>query len=148
MCFFFWEGSAALWTPSRSSWTIRRPSKNANKRSFLQVSKSQGHTKQPTNITFPSARHTWICDVCNYVFHDKLTVHQLVKKFPIFCEIRRFITAFTTAPTCPYPQPHNPVHASSSHILKKHFNIISPSTQKLCYLTLRDSAFYPDGEYS
>jgi len=31
------------------------------------------------------------------VFPEKLTVSQLVKKFPAFYGIRRFITAFTSA---------------------------------------------------
>jgi hypothetical protein len=36
------------------------------------------------------------------VLPEKLTGHQLVKKFPAFYGTRRFITAFTTA--CPYPE--------------------------------------------
>jgi hypothetical protein len=35
----------------------------------------------------------------------KLAGSQLVKKFPAFYGIRRFITAFTRAATCPYPEP-------------------------------------------
>jgi hypothetical protein len=33
---------------------------------------------------------------------NKLTVIHLIKKFPAFYEIRRFITAFTTPSTGPY----------------------------------------------
>jgi hypothetical protein len=36
---------------------------------------------------------------------EKLTVPQIVKKFPAFYGTRRFITAFTNSPTCPYPEP-------------------------------------------
>jgi hypothetical protein len=37
---------------------------------------------------------------------EKLTVPQLLKKFPAFYGTRRFITVFTRAPpTCPYPEP-------------------------------------------
>jgi hypothetical protein len=58
---------------------------------------------------------------------EKLTGSQLVKKFPTFYGIKRYITAFTRAATCPGPEP-NPVHATSFHILKIQFNIILPST--------------------
>jgi hypothetical protein len=39
------------------------------------------------------------------VLIEKLTGSQLVKKFPALCGTRIFITAFTNAPTCPYPEP-------------------------------------------
>jgi len=39
------------------------------------------------------------------VFLEKLTVPQQVKKFPAFYGVRRFITALTSTPTCPYPEP-------------------------------------------
>ena len=37
---------------------------------------------------------------------EKLTVSQLVKKFPAFYGNRKFITAFKEPATCPYPEPH------------------------------------------
>jgi hypothetical protein len=49
-------------------------------------------------------------------------------------------------PTCPILSHSNPAHASPSPILKIHFNIFSPSTPKLCFLTLLDRAFYPERE--
>ena len=33
------------------------------------------------------------------------TGFQSVKKFPAFHGTRKFITAFTSAPICPYPEP-------------------------------------------
>ena len=40
----------------------------------------------------------------NGVLLEKLTGLQLVKEFPAFCGTRKFITAFTSAPTCFYPE--------------------------------------------
>jgi len=45
------------------------------------------------------------------VLLEKLIVAQLVKKFPAFYGTRSFITVFTTAGYCPYPDPD----ASSLH---------------------------------
>jgi len=39
------------------------------------------------------------------VLLEKLTSLQLVKKLSAFYGTRRFITAFTNAPTCPNPEP-------------------------------------------
>ena len=62
------------------------------------------------------------CDnltICSRVFLEKLTGSQLVKIFPALYGTTRFITAFTTATTCPYPGGQiNPVHISIPHILK------------------------------
>jgi len=41
----------------------------------------------------------------NIILLEKLTVPQLVKKSPAFYGARRFITALTSAGTCPYPKP-------------------------------------------
>ena len=38
------------------------------------------------------------------VLLEKLTGFQIVEKFPAFYGTRRFITAFTSAPTCIYPE--------------------------------------------
>jgi len=40
----------------------------------------------------------------NKVLLEKLTGLQLVKKFSAFYGTRRFITAFTIAPICPYSE--------------------------------------------
>ena len=133
--FMFWEDSAALRTTRSYRWTKRESWQNASKKSIRHVSKLQGHIKQPVNNKFPSARRAWISDVCNFIFHDKLTVHKLVKKFPTFCEIRRFITTLTSAPdlslswaTATQSMPLHPT------FWRYFFNIISPCTQKLCFL--------------
>jgi hypothetical protein len=39
------------------------------------------------------------------VLLEKLTVPHLVKKFPAFYGTLNLITTFTTAATCPYPEP-------------------------------------------
>ena len=60
------------------------------------------------------------------VLLEKLTGFQPVKKFPAFYGTRRFITAFTNARTCSYPESARPVHATTSHFLKIRLNIILP----------------------
>jgi hypothetical protein len=40
------------------------------------------------------------------VLLEKLRVPQLVKKFCAFYGTRRFVTAFTRATVCPYPELH------------------------------------------
>ena len=63
------------------------------------------------------------------VLLEKLTVLQLVKKFPTFHKTRRFIAALTSVqpPVSILGQP-NPVHIHTSHLLEIHPNIIHPST--------------------
>jgi len=51
------------------------------------------------------------------VLLEKLAVPQLVKKFPVFYGIRRFITAFTNARHLSHPKP---VHTATSHCQKSH----------------------------
>ena len=53
-----------------------------------------------------------------------------VKKFPAFYVTRRFITAFTRAPNCPYPEPDrsSPFPHTPFTFLKIHLNIIFSST--------------------
>ena len=62
------------------------------------------------------------------VLPEKLTGSQLVKKFPAFYGNQGFITAFTRARHCPYPEPDEPSPRFPSHFLNIHFNIILPST--------------------
>jgi hypothetical protein len=57
---------------------------------------------------------------------EKLTGSQLVKKFPAFYGILRFITAST----CLYPAPAQSSPYPTSHLLKIHINIILPSTPR------------------
>ena len=42
---------------------------------------------------------------CNRVVLEKLTVPQLVKKFPVFNETRKFVTTITWTTTFIYPEP-------------------------------------------
>ena len=49
------------------------------------------------SLTYPLTPHGTVL--------QKLTGSQLVKKFPAFYGTRRFITAFTSARTCLYPEP-------------------------------------------
>jgi len=49
---------------------------------------------------------TYLLTPWSTVLLEKPTGFQLVKKFSAFYGILRFITAFTSAPTCPYPQPN------------------------------------------
>ena len=63
---------------------------------------------------------------------DKLTIPQLVKKFPALYGTRIFITVFTTAPPRPAPRPVtaltqiDPVHASPMPLLEDPFSHYLP----------------------
>ena len=64
------------------------------------------------------------------VLLEKLTNSQIVKKFPIFYETRRLITAFTNARHL--SSQLAPVHGPTSHFLKIHLNIalFTPGSSK------------------
>jgi len=63
------------------------------------------------------------------VLLENLTGFRLVKKFPSFCETRRF---FYQSHKCPSPVPIlsqlDPFRTPTSHFLKNHLNIMLPST--------------------
>jgi len=61
------------------------------------------------------------------VLLEKLTVLQLVKKFPAFHGTPRFITALTSVRHLGQP---NPAHILTSHLLEIYPNIIHPSTPR------------------
>ena len=83
----------------------------------------------------------------NIALPEKLTDPQLIKKFPAFYTTWKFRTAFKSAHNlCLYPDPEHPVHASPSHFLNVHFNIVLPSTprcSKWCH-SLRSSFRNPE----
>ena len=64
----------------------------------------------------------------NRVLPEKLTVPQLLKKFPAFYGTRRFITAFTTARQLSLFLARSIQSMPLSHFSKINFNIILPST--------------------
>jgi len=63
----------------------------------------------------PSAAFAYLLTLCSTVLPEKLTVPQLIKKFPSFFGTREFIATFTSAR-----------HLSPSHS-KIHYIIILPS---------------------
>jgi len=65
-----------------------------------------------------------------YSMQQILTGFQLVKKFPSYYRIRRFITAVKVPASVSIPSQLDPVHATKFHFLKFHFNIILPSTPR------------------
>jgi hypothetical protein len=69
----------------------------------MQVKMSMEFWWNGTDRRDRSARTPWI-----RVLPEKLIGPQLVKKFPAFYGTRRFIIAFTSAFTCPYPEPDPP----------------------------------------
>ena len=60
-----------------------------------------------------SCLFTYLLTARSRVLIDQLTGSQLVKNFPSFYGTRMMITAFTSAPTCLYPE-----HTSSSSFSK------------------------------
>jgi hypothetical protein len=63
------------------------------------------------------------------VFLEKLTVLQLVKKFPAFYGTRTLITVLTTVSHMSLSQA-NPIHALTVYFFNIHLNIILPSTPR------------------
>jgi hypothetical protein len=62
---------------------------------------------------------------------QKLTVTQLVKKFPSFYETRNFITVFTRAATDPRPEP-DACLLSVAYVVPKN----QPKSEALCQISL------------
>jgi len=72
---------------------------------------------------------TYLLTPRSRVLLEKLTICQLVKKFPAFYGARKIITAFTSARNpVPILIQLDPVHTSTSHFLNIHLNIILPPT--------------------
>jgi hypothetical protein len=61
---------------------------------------------------------------------EKLTVSQLIKKFPAFYGTRRFITAFTRARHLSLSWASSIQSMSPAHVFKIPFNISLPSTPR------------------
>ena len=106
---------------------------------------SVGHVHfQPYTFT-PS--HMYVTELSSHsrVLPQKLTGLQLVKKFPGFYGSRRFIATFHSKrpPLVPILSHRNPVHASTSHILKTHFNITLPSMPRSSKWSLFLTSPYP-----
>jgi hypothetical protein len=68
-------------------------------------------------ITSSSAKITYLLTPWSRVLPEKLTGSQLVKKFPAFYGKRRLIAAFTSAATCPSPEPDQSSPRHPSHCL-------------------------------
>ena len=68
---------------------------------------------------------TYLLTPCSTVLLEKLTVPQLIKKFPTFYGTRRFITVIHKCPPPgTYPEPARSSPTLTSHFLKIHLNII------------------------
>ena len=66
---------------------------------------------------------TYLLTPWNGVYPEKLTGPQLGKKFPVSCETRRFITAFTsTLHLSLSREKFDPVRAPTSNLLKIYLN--------------------------
>jgi len=65
---------------------------------------------------------------CSRVLPQNLTDPQPANKLPVLYGTPRFITAFTIAATCPYPEPDKstPCPPTTSHFLHIDLNIILP----------------------
>jgi hypothetical protein len=73
----------------------------------------------------------WLTDwltPCSRALLEKLTVPQLVKKFPAFYGSRRFITAFTRARHLPLSWASSIQSMPAFYFLKIHFNFTLPPT--------------------
>jgi hypothetical protein len=64
------------------------------------------------------------------VYVEKRIGSSVVKKFPAFCGIGRFITTFTTAGHLLLSWDRPVQFMPPSHCLKNHFNIFLPSTRR------------------
>ena len=72
----------------------------------LMVNPRQYDGKQPHPSQFIIYVYThYLLSPRSSVLLEKLTGFQIVKKFPPFYGTQRFITAFTSASTCHYPEP-------------------------------------------
>jgi hypothetical protein len=77
---------------------------------------------------------TYLLTPWSRVLPEKLKRPKLLKKFPAFYRTRRFITAFTRARSCPYPEPDwsspcppHPTSRRSILILSSHLRLGLPS---------------------
>jgi hypothetical protein len=65
-----------------------------------------------------------IITLLSRVLPEKLSGSQLVKKFPAFNGTHRFIIPFTSAATCPYPEPDQSISCPPSHFLKIYITVV------------------------
>jgi len=135
-----------LWPWDRGPYPVGQPWHSHQLTSHTTT--TAGHNADPhVLIPFPLPLHilTHSLTAWSTVPLEKLTDSQLVKEFPAIYGTRRFITAFTSAATCPYPEPHRSSPYRPTHfwrsilILSSHLRLCLPrglfpqgSTSKRC----------------
>jgi hypothetical protein len=109
-------------------------------RGFLQSLKQPQRTVH-TFHTPPNRQSPIVLSSSSGLIFEKLTVCQLVKKFPAFHGTSAFITAFTTdRHRVPYSEPINSIHTLLPYFFHIRFHFILPVHVPLCPMRATCSA--------
>ena len=98
-------------------WTVAAVNCNVN------IYRTRGYSTVESNVCNRN------CTQQSPSWEDKPDLSQS-RHFPYFMEPEGALPHSQQPAICPYPEPHQSIERSLSHLLKIHFNIILPSTSK------------------